>query len=153
MILCIFGSSFYSFCSTSQFNTMKMISWSGDTSIAHFGEITLVARDQSLAIKFLSARLMTYFFIFFVGIIDLFSIILALVSFLYACRRIICPVDLLVMLHWLSHKHDADGEGRLLAVKPCNFSIHLHFSWYDFVHRLNQRLIFAIHMMNTYCCS
>lgn len=39
------------------------------------------------------------FFIFFVGIIDLFSIILALVSFLYVCRRIICPVDLLVMLH------------------------------------------------------
>jgi hypothetical protein len=30
---------------------MKMISWSGDTSIAHFGEITLVARDQSLATK------------------------------------------------------------------------------------------------------
>ena len=43
---------FYFFCSTSQVHTTKMMSWSGNTSNAHFHETSLLTRVQSLAIKF-----------------------------------------------------------------------------------------------------
>ena len=47
----IFVFPFYFFCSTSQVHTTKMMSWSGNTSNAHFHETSLLTRDQSLAIQ------------------------------------------------------------------------------------------------------